>query len=277
MDRLPGMDIRVSALIEGGSYTCTNSWATASPQYTDCHRLYFTRTGRAEFSLPHRKWKLEAGYVYLLPGYQWIRYRCARRLTLDWLHFRPESMDLELLLSRCSGGVRWPAKDWREWKPVYTRMDELFTARPPELVCRTQAMLLWLFSDLLRRPHASAEAVTAQSGALQSYNQLKPALDFMDRNFLANPALDDVAASVHLSPIYFHRCFTRSFHISPHAYLQRKRMHHAWELLRSGTATVTQASAQLNFSTPFYFSRAFKRFFGAAPVDVRLGRTGNRP
>jgi AraC-like DNA-binding protein len=271
------MDIRVSALIEGGDYTCTPKWTSSGLQYTDCHRLYFTRKGRADFSLPEHKWKLEEGYIYLLPGYQWIRYGCPRHLTLDWMHFRPESMDMELLLSRFKSGVRWPAREWSEWKSVYTGMAELFARRPPELVCRTQAMLLWLFSELLRKPQHRAEAAHAEVSALQSYNQLKTAIDYMDRNYLANPALDDVAASVHLSPIYFHRCFTQSFHITPHAYLQRKRMHYAWELLRSGEATVSQTAEQLNFSTPFYFSRAFKRFFGTAPVDVRMGRAGSRP
>jgi len=99
----------------------------------------------------------------------------------------------------------------------------------------------------------------------------------MNTRFASNPSLDDVAASVHLSPIYFHRCFAQTFHVTPHAYLQSKRMHAAWDLLRGGNATVSQTAEQLNFGSAFYFSRAFKRFFGVAPVDVRLGRAAQRP
>ena len=43
------MDIRTSTLIAGGLHACSPAWSLMSGQYADCHRLYFVRSGSAEF------------------------------------------------------------------------------------------------------------------------------------------------------------------------------------------------------------------------------------
>jgi len=268
------MDLRTATLITGGFYTCTPAWNSKGRQYADSHRLYFPRAGRAEFSSGEHTWTLAPGYVYLLPGYQMIQYRCAQKLTLDWLHFRPESLELDLALMQLGPGLRWPARQWAFWKPTYTRLQELFAARPAALECQTQAMLLWASAAVLAHPGRAAGTGAANAQAVLG---LKPALEFMDRHFERNPALAEIATSVHLSPVYFHRRFTQALRLTPHEYLARKRMQRAWELLRAEGASVKEAAQRLNFASPFYFSRAFKKFFGTAPIDVRLGRVLRRP
>jgi AraC-like DNA-binding protein len=260
------MDIRTCTLLAGGLYHCTPAWTANGSHYLDCHRLYFPRSGAAQFSYRERTWKLQAGFVYLLPGYAWIDHGCKRRMTVDWLHFRPESLQMDAELSRRATGTRWPAARWSRWRGTYMRLDELFAARPAALSCEVQAMLLWMFAALLREPGGRGRAAVDH---LPAFAQLKPALDFMNRSFAENPSLDDVAASVYLSPVYFHRCFTAAFHTTPHTYLARKRMQRAWELLRYEGLSVGETAQRLNFSNPFYFSRAFRRFYGVKAVDVK--------
>ncbi|MBI3832467.1 MAG: helix-turn-helix transcriptional regulator [Planctomycetes bacterium] len=268
------MSACASTLITGGFHVCTPAWKSADWSYADCHRLYLPRTGAAEFFVRGRAWTLRPGYVYLLPGRQFVRYRCKRRMTLDWIHFRPDEVETDLGLARFKRGLRWPARAWAFWKPGYTRMRECFAAHPPELEARIQAMLLWLYAELMRLP--AWRSGLGDADAQRSLNALKPALEFMDRHYAENPALDAVAARVHLAPEYFHRCFRRTFHITPHTYLLGKRMRMGWELLREGR-TVKEASEQLHFGSPFYFSRAFKRYFGTPPVQVRIGKTPRAP
>ena len=269
------MDIRTSTLIAGGLHSCSPAWSLMSGQYADCHRLYFVRAGNAEFFYGKFKWRLEAGRVYLLPGYAWVHYQCRRAMRVDWLHFRPESLELDGLLAQRPHGMSWPASHWSRWKGAYTRIVELFDSQPPDaaaLSCEIQSMLLWMFAQLL-----SAPTRRKSDPHLPLFEQLKPALVFMDQNFAQNPSLDEVAAAVHLSPVYFHRCFKHAYHITPHDYLIRKRMQRAWELLREDGVTVGAAAERLGFSNPFYFSRAFRRFYGVKPVDVKLRRVRPGP
>ena len=174
--------------------------------------------------------------------------------------------------------MSWPERYWAPWKKTYTRIVELFEARTPQaaLSCEIQSMLLWMFAQLMNTKSSSV-AHRKTDAQLPLFEQLKPALAFMDRNFAQNPSLDEVAAAVHLSPIYFHRCFKQAYHVTPHDYVLRKRMQRAWELLREEGVTVGAAAESLGFSTPFYFSRAFRRFYGVKPLDVKLRRVGPGP
>jgi AraC-like DNA-binding protein len=40
---------------------------------------------------------------------------------------------------------------------------------------------------------------------------------------------------------------------------------------------VTAVAERLHYCNPFYFSRAFKKFYGQPPSQVRLGRMTERP
>lgn len=261
--------LSVSTLI-GGKYSCTPRWS--GREFADYHRLYFPFRGQAHFSCGNRTWTLRPGNVYLLPGYQWISFGCKRRLDLHWLHFRPDGVEMDIIVANLGGGHCFPAGGWSQWKSVYSRLDEFFASHPQELSFRVQSMLLWAMAEVLRL----RKPISARQAAVRVLEPLTPALRFMDQHFEEDPSLDDVAAQVHLSPIYFHRAFRRTLHVTPHRYLLRKRMELAWQLLRNGTA-VTAVAERLHYCNPFYFSRAFKKFYGQPPSQVRLGRMTERP
>jgi AraC-like DNA-binding protein len=255
--------------LTGGKYTCTRAWG--GRQFPDFHRLYFPIKGQADFTCGTRTWSLRPGHIYLLPGYQWADYGCKGRLELYWMHFRPDAVDMDLKVANLGSGYQFSEKSWSIWKPVYSRLDEFFAEHPPELSYRVQAMLSWAMAEILRIPNAAN-----RQSVVRGLEPLAPALNFMDQHFEEDPSLEDVAAQVHLSPIYFHRLFTQTLHVTPHRYLLRKRMQTAWSLLRNGMS-VTEVSDRLHYCNPFYFSRAFRKFFGQPPNQVRQGRITDRP
>lgn len=81
--------------------------------------------------------------------------------------------------------------------------------------------------------------------------------------------LRTVAVEAGLSPFHFQKLFKRVYRVSPHAYLTKKRLARAHELLRSGELTVTETCFEVGFSSPAHFSRLFQRHFGVPPVQVR--------
>jgi AraC-like DNA-binding protein len=267
-----GVETFSSTLIDGGFYVCTPAWHNYAGLYSDYHRLYFPESGTAEFTLSGRVWRMKPGRIYLLPGYQLARFHCRERMTLHWLHFRVDAVEMDSKVAQFKEGMSWPAKEWAYWKPVYSHLLQLFKSRTQAQVYRTQAMLTWLCSELIER--ASHE--TFGAGHVQPAHAVNDGIEYIHQNFLDNPSLNEIAASVHLSPIYFHRCFSQAFHLTPHEYLTRKRMHFAWDLLRGG-ASVAETARRLKFGTSFYFSRAFKRFFGTTPIQVRLGKVQHPP
>ena len=59
--------------------------------------------------------------------------------------------------------------------------------------------------------------------------------------------------------------------LSPKAYMLKGEMAAAMELLRTTDMTVSEIAACFNYTSPFYFSRVFKKHYGISPQHVREG------
>jgi AraC-like DNA-binding protein len=78
-----------------------------------------------------------------------------------------------------------------------------------------------------------------------------------------------IARECHVNPAYLCRLFRRYDHQTPYQYLMRLKMNVAAERLQDPGTLVKQVAAELDFSDPFHFSRAFKSVFGLAPEAFR--------
>jgi AraC-like DNA-binding protein len=158
----------------------------------------------------------------------------------------------------------WPAGEWAAWAPVYRRLREFAERRSDELELRLQAMLLHAFAELCARH--------PESGDDGQRERFAPALRFMDAEFLRNPSLHEMAASVDLSPSHFHRGFVAAFGVTPHAYLLRRRMDLAQQLLARSRQPIREVAAACGYADQFYFSRVFKRWSKLSPERYRAER-----
>jgi AraC family transcriptional regulator, regulatory protein of adaptative response / methylated-DNA-[protein]-cysteine methyltransferase len=70
------------------------------------------------------------------------------------------------------------------------------------------------------------------SQAAMDYARIERALHFLNANYLQRPALDEIAAHIHLSPFHFERLFQRWAGTSPKRFLQYLTKEHAKLLLR---------------------------------------------
>jgi AraC-like DNA-binding protein len=57
--------------------------------------------------------------------------------------------------------------------------------------------------------------------------------------------------------------------MSPHQRLLRAKMNHAASRLRQPGVLVKDVAAEMGFSDPFHFSRAFRRCFHVSPAKFR--------
>lgn len=87
---------------------------------------------------------------------------------------------------------------------------------------------------------------------------------------LAEPLpLDDLAAVVDLSPVYFSGIFRRVVGEPPKAHLLRLRLDAARDLLRQTTLPVKQIAERTGFRGIHYFSRIFRKHVGLPPRQYR--------
>ncbi len=87
---------------------------------------------------------------------------------------------------------------------------------------------------------------------------------------LAEPVtLDELAASVGLSPGHLLRSFTAAMNQTPHQWQMSVRIEEAKRLLRESTASMTDIALGLGFSSSAHFSTRFKQLAGMPPSSWR--------
>ena len=67
-----------------------------------------------------------------------------------------------------------------------------------------------------------------------NYNRIAAAIHYLQLNFKAQPDLDEVAASIHLSPFHFQRMFLEWAGVTPKKFLQYLTIEHAKAMLKTG-------------------------------------------
>jgi AraC-like DNA-binding protein len=117
-----------------------------------------------------------------------------------------------------------------------------------------------------------SRALLRQSG-LPGY-KLRRAMDFI-RSHLDQPILlEQVAASVALSPFHFHREFKRSTGLTPHQYIVQLRMERAKALLSDSDMPLAEVAAQVGFADQSHFSSTFRRATSMTPRSYRNATAG---
>ena len=66
-----------------------------------------------------------------------------------------------------------------------------------------------------------------------NYNRIAAAIKYLQQNFKAQPDLDEVAASIHLSPFHFQRMFLEWAGVTPKKFLQYLTIEHAKAMLKT--------------------------------------------
>ena len=94
------------------------------------------------------------------------------------------------------------------------------------------------------------------------------ALNFIHENITENISVSDIARASFVSVNTLERHFASKLHTSPSAYLKKRRLAHAAELLQKG-ASVTYACHQSGFIDCSKFISLFKSHYGTTPLKWR--------
>ena len=104
---------------------------------------------------------------------------------------------------------------------------------------------------------------------------LRRARDLTDRDFAQPLTLDAMAEAANLSKFHFARSFVAVYGETPRAYLTRRRIERAKDLLRAANLTVTEICFQVGFESLGSFSSRFRRLVGSSPSDYRQSSTSS--
>ncbi|GAA4685799.1 helix-turn-helix transcriptional regulator [Pseudonocardia yuanmonensis] len=98
---------------------------------------------------------------------------------------------------------------------------------------------------------------------------VRRARDLIDRDYAEPLDLDAMAAAAGFSRFHFARAFRAAYGETPAAYLTRRRVERAKDLLRSANLTVTEICHLVGFTSLGSFSSRFTELVGLSPSAYR--------
>lgn len=106
---------------------------------------------------------------------------------------------------------------------------------------------------------------------------LRRARDHMDAHYTEPIDLALLGETAGLSKWHFHRLFTATYGVTPAAYLSRRRLERAQDLLRGANLTVTEVCHAVGFSSLGSFSARFTELVGETPSAFQARWGGDAP
>ena len=100
---------------------------------------------------------------------------------------------------------------------------------------------------------------------------IRTAIGYMEGHLGEAVGLEDVAREVHLSPFFLQRGFSLMTGYGIGEYLRNRRLYEAALDLQRGPEKVIDIALRYGYETPESFAKAFARFHGATPTQVREG------
>lgn len=104
---------------------------------------------------------------------------------------------------------------------------------------------------------------------IERVTRLRRARDMMDLRYSEDLDLQKMADEAGFSRYHFLRSFKDAFGETPAAYLTRRRVERAKDLLRSANLTVTEICMLVGFASVGSFSSRFRDLVGCSPSQYR--------
>lgn len=98
---------------------------------------------------------------------------------------------------------------------------------------------------------------------------MKKSIDFMEAHLCDNISADDVAGEIFMSSFYFQRGFKILTEMTPAEYIRNRRLYLAALDVLNAKEKVIDIAFKYCYETPESFTRAFTRFHGVSPVQLK--------
>lgn len=154
--------------------------------------------------------------------------------------------------------------------PPSAEIESLFASMTPyfnpEVKPQDDVMRLKLEEGLLTLLHTDKRFMTVLFDFSMPWKM--DILDFMNRNYMYEFTLEELAHYTGRSLATFKRDFKKVSDLTPEKWLIRKRLEVAYRLIKEEHKKVVEVYAEVGFKNPSHFSTAFKKQYGIPPTAL---------
>lgn len=118
-------------------------------------------------------------------------------------------------------------------------------------------------------PEKKTDSENDRQDLLKNQLQVERIRQYVEEHYMDDICLQDAAAALHYSDVYFCRFFKQNFNKNFIMYLSELRIEKAKELLADITINVRDVSQKVGYRDSGYFTKVFKRNTGMTPSEFR--------
>ncbi|AZS14121.1 helix-turn-helix domain-containing protein [Paenibacillus lutimineralis] len=277
---LPAIDWNVK-LFGAHMQKVENGWSVPEEAHP-AFELILILEGTQITLLENLKYELHQGDILLIPpGFKHIN-QCTDEdgLTYFIAHFNVDeplfrqemSLNAKLFYPCGSEDNERLKAGMMNWVHLAQREGEYTVAD----LFRIQAGLFEIFSVLAQRMSANSEETVPPTAAHYARLIAESLKSNFNHENMKNEVLrereihiEDIAASLKISPGYALEVFQKVYGISPRKYLSELKLHEAKQLIHQPDLDISQIASMLGYSSLAHFSRQFKRWTGMSPRQYR--------
>lgn len=170
---------------------------------------------------------------------------------------------------RISGHIHPDSSNYAELTATADHIFSCVDGNSPQLDLLLKSELLRFFWLLNETSIQSLQDTTSIS-----YSELvRPALEYMMKNFHETITIDQLADLSHLSKSYFMNCFKRAVGIGAIEHLTHLRINAACDALSDTNKIISEIAFACGYSNLSNFNRQFKQIMGCSPKEYRKRKT----
>ena len=246
------------------------------------YEIAYFAAGRMMIRTPEHEFVVEAGSAVFINTGVLHSYEAMKNGTV----IRAQLFDMHLLsgmlgsifeekyflpLNHCTALQAWPivpdSVEHLEMLHAALRAMELAGKEPYAFEFDIRSELCSFWRGLLN----DTESVRAASPLRSTVDadRLKLMLDYIQNNYDEKLNLEQIAAAAGISVRECTRCFKRCIDTSPTTYLNQYRLRIACRMLRETAESILVISERCGFSSPSYFTKAFRDAMQCTPLEYR--------
>ena len=100
---------------------------------------------------------------------------------------------------------------------------------------------------------------------------IRKSIEYIEEHLQENISAQDVSEQVYLSPLHFQRGFLIMTGYSVSEYIRNRKLYLAALDIKKGDKKIIDVAYDYGYDTPDSFTKAFTRFHGHSPMQVKQG------
>lgn len=247
--------------------------AVCSNRISGDFELIYMIGGKSLITITENEYECTAGDVVLIPPFTLHKIQTSPFAPHDnyWIHFdvNPFYRQAHFTNSLIANGMHRMTMQTKELLPLYHSLDQETQNKGPGNMVYCNLLLEQIIINLLRNGNteASEAHVNLHLDKDAETKIITCSMGFIQNNIMEPITIASLCLHLHISESTLFRAFSNKLHGSPNYFILMCKIKKAEQLMKSTAYSFKEISQMLAFSSPYYFSTVFKRFYKMPPRE----------